>query len=243
MRSEQLGDLRVHITGGVNREGGGDGPLVVLLHGFGAPGTDLVGLWRVLDVPSKVRFAFPEAPLSMPQLGMGRAWWMLDMAKIEQAMMSGVPRDLSGEDPPGLPAARAQVLDMLDALQEKLGVSGTKTVLGGFSQGAMLSTDIALSTDRELAGLALMSGALLAKERWMAGLGRRAGLPVFQSHGQQDMLLGFGQAEKLHELLEGAGLAASFLPFRGGHEIPMPVLERLGGFLRSTLEDAPGADE
>ena len=48
MRTTTLGQLTVHLTGGTDREGGGDGPLVVLLHGFGAPGTDLVPLWREL---------------------------------------------------------------------------------------------------------------------------------------------------------------------------------------------------
>jgi len=48
--------------GGQDRQGGADEPLVVLMHDFGAPGTDLIGLWRVLDVPRNFRFAFPEAP-------------------------------------------------------------------------------------------------------------------------------------------------------------------------------------
>ena len=63
MRDETFGGLRVRLTGGPDRQGGGDGPLVVLMHGFGAPGNDLVPLARVLDVPREVRFAFPEAPL------------------------------------------------------------------------------------------------------------------------------------------------------------------------------------
>ena len=59
MRTTTLGQLTVHLTGGTDREGGGDGPLVVLLHGFGAPGTDLVPLWRELRAPPGTRFAFP----------------------------------------------------------------------------------------------------------------------------------------------------------------------------------------
>src|SRR5262245_12603157 len=79
MREGKFGGLKVRITGGSDREGGGRGPLVVLLHGFGAPGDDLVGLWRVLDVPRDIRFAFPEAPHGVPGgLVQGRAWWHLD---------------------------------------------------------------------------------------------------------------------------------------------------------------------
>ncbi len=88
MRRETLSGLSVTITGGTDREGGGDGPLVVLLHGFGAPGEDLVPLFRQLNVPSEVRFAFPAAPVDLraklgPGYAGGRAWWMIDTAALE----------------------------------------------------------------------------------------------------------------------------------------------------------------
>ena len=60
MRQLKLGTLTAHVTGGTDRDGGGAGPVVVLLHGYGAPGTDLVPLWRELAVPHEVRFVFPE---------------------------------------------------------------------------------------------------------------------------------------------------------------------------------------
>ena len=77
MRQEQWAGLEVCITGGLDREGSGDGPLVILLHGFGAPGDDLVALWRYLKVPDDVRFMFTAAPLELDMgLGSSRAWWM-----------------------------------------------------------------------------------------------------------------------------------------------------------------------
>ena len=63
MRMERWADLQVRIAGGNDRDGGGSGPVVVLMHGYGAPGDDLVALQRVLTVPRDVRFVFPEAPL------------------------------------------------------------------------------------------------------------------------------------------------------------------------------------
>src|SRR5947209_15886119 len=47
MKESMVAGLRVRWAGGDDREGGGDGPLVILMHGFGAPGDDLVPLWRV----------------------------------------------------------------------------------------------------------------------------------------------------------------------------------------------------
>ncbi|MEO1335555.1 MAG: hypothetical protein AAFV29_07910, partial [Myxococcota bacterium] len=66
MQTVQMGSLTVRIVGGTDGQGGGDGPMVVLMHGFGAPGTDLVGLAQVMKAPTGTRFVFPEAPLRLP---------------------------------------------------------------------------------------------------------------------------------------------------------------------------------
>ncbi len=235
MKSVSLGGLECVVTGGPDREGGGDGPAVVLLHGFGAPGEDLVSLHRVLDVPRTTRFVFPAAPLSLGMMGPvdSRAWWMIDMVRLERAMQTGELRDLTGDVPEGLAEARALVLAMLDEVDARLHPS--HVVLGGFSQGAMLSTDVALHTSRPLAGLVVLSGTLLAEKEWIPRMPARRGLPVLQSHGTLDPLLPFGIAERLHDELARAGLDVTFLSFRGGHEIPPPVVERLGAFLREVF--------
>src|SRR5688572_27072150 len=117
MRETMLGELSVRMAGGTDREGGGSGPVVVLLHGFGAPGTDLVPLFRQLDAGAGVRFVFPEAPVSLgPSYDEGRAWWMIDLARLQLAVISGKRGDLVREVPAGLAAAREKVVGMLDAL-------------------------------------------------------------------------------------------------------------------------------
>jgi len=228
VREQLLGGLNAIVTGGRDREGGGDGPVVVLLHGFGAPGDDLVGLWRALDVPEEMRFVFPAAPMRPPGLGGGRAWWMID---LERLMGSSEPLDRSGEVPEGLAEARAQLIALLDDVERRLGAR--TIVLGGFSQGAMLALDTALRGERPFAGLVLMSGTLLAEHEWAPLMPRRRGLPVFMSHGTRDPLLPFRAAERLRDLLVEAGLKVEWVPFNGQHEIPWLVVERLGAFLRS----------
>lgn len=233
MRDVTLGGLRVRIT-----DGDDGGPLVVLLHGFGAPGDDLVPLADALDVPPGTRFAFPEAPLELPPaFGMGnsRAWWMIDFGKREQVMSGGGLPDLSREVPEALPGARALVIAMLEALQQDVGAPPERTVLGGFSQGAMLSCDVALHTERPFAGLLLLSGNLLAEAEWGPRMAARAGLPVFQSHGSEDPLLPYVGAKRLHDALVAAGLAAELVSFRGGHEIPPDVVDGTERFLRRVL--------
>src|SRR5579871_3411427 len=130
MRMLELGGLKVRLAGGTDREGGGEGPVVVLLHGFGAPGDDLAPLWRVLPAPAGTRFAFPEAPLSLASLGMpdGRAWWMIDIARFQRARTPADVEELMVEVPSGLGAARERVVAMLEALDGALHPS--KLVLG-----------------------------------------------------------------------------------------------------------------
>jgi phospholipase/carboxylesterase len=242
-----FGGLRVALTGGSDGSGGGNGPLVVLLHGFGAPGTDLVPLAQFLAAPEGTRFAFPAAPLSLGgglDFSLGdfgvvdsRAWWLIDIERFQRLVMSG-GGDMSAltEDvPDGLAAARTQILKVLDELEAALAVPQGQLVLGGFSQGAMLSLDAALHSQRALGGLILMSGTLLSAKAWLERMPARRGLPVLQSHGRQDALLPFVLAEKLRGHLSDAGLPVEFMPFSGGHEIPPPVLRGAGRFLHQVL--------
>jgi phospholipase/carboxylesterase len=233
MKEAVLGGLRVRITGGTDREGGGTGPVVVLLHGFGAPGDDLVSLWRALRVPSGTRFVFPEAPMELgPGYMGGRAWWLIDMARMQQAIMNGEPRD-PDEVPAGLDAAREAVARMLEELEAQL--TPSSMVLGGFSQGAMVSCDVALRTDLRLAGLVLLSGTFVAAREWAPRMAARKGLRVLQSHGREDPLLPFSLAERLRDEMRGAGLDVQWVPFTGGHGIPPNVLEELSEFLGNVL--------
>jgi phospholipase/carboxylesterase len=195
----------------------------VLFHGFGAPGDDLVALAGELDVP--VRFVFPEAPLALGGLyGDARAWWLLDLARLEDELRRGVPRDRRDEIPEGLPEARAHVMRLLDQLQARFSVAADQLVVGGFSQGAMLALDVALHRDAPPAGLVLMSGTLIAESAWQPRMASLAGVPVMLSHGRHDGLLPFSLAEVLRDRLIAAGARVDWQPFFGGHEIPATAL-------------------
>ena len=233
VRTEKLGGLTVRITGGTDNRGGGNGPVIVLLHGYGAPGEDLVVLGEYLDVPAGTRYIFPAAPLPIP-LGYGdsRAWWIIDMAKIQADRAAGRIRDMSGEMPTGLVQARERVAALLDDMHRKLGADPKKTILGGFSQGAMLSCDALLHSERPYAGLIQLSGTLVAKQEWGPLLLKRNGLPVFQSHGMHDDILAYVMAERLRDEFVRMGLKVEWVPFRGGHEIPELVLRKLGQFIQ-----------
>lgn len=204
---------------------------VVLMHGFGAPGDDLVAMAGSLVAPPGTTFLFPEAPLSLgdlmpvPIMGDARAWWPIDIGRFERAMRSGALDRIVDEIPEGLAKARADLVAMLDE------VKSDRIVLGGFSQGSMLATDVVLRSERTFAGLAILSGTYLASSEWTPRMATKKGLKVFQSHGRGDELLPYSIAEKLKGAMVDAGMNVSFTPFEGGHGIPPSVMRDLGTWL------------
>jgi phospholipase/carboxylesterase len=195
----------------------------ILLHGFGAPGDDLVALAPYLGVP--LRFVFPAAPIELGGLyGDSRAWWPLDMARLEASMRSG-KRDTT-DVPPELPGVRAQLTKLVGHYSKT-----SRVVLGGFSQGAMVSLDVALHGDGSLAGVVLLSGTLIAEAEWTPRMPSLASTPIFMSHGRRDPLLPFAIAETLRDKLVHAGASVEWHPFDGVHEIPPRVLDGLAAFL------------
>ncbi len=231
MRRVRVANLDVVLSGGPDREGGGTGPMLVLLHGYGAPGEDLVPLGRQLAVDPSVRFAFPAAPhvleMGLPKEQAGRAWWPIDMVELQRVAMQRDYETLTSRVPDGLVQARAEVEALLDALEAEHGVARNKLVLGGFSQGAMLATDVALRSERPPAALAILSGSLITKAEWIPLMRARATMPVLQSHGRTDPLLSFEVAEMLRQELTNAGVAVEFVPFNGGHTIPNGAVDAL----------------
>jgi phospholipase/carboxylesterase len=231
MREETIGGLKVRLAGGSDREGGGDGPMLLLMHGFGAPGNDLVPLWRQLAVPRETRFAFPEAPTQLDAYGPGtdsRAWWMIDMERLERAQRTGEIRDLSREVPEGLSEANAALGVLLDDLEARFEVHSDQLVIGGFSQGAMLACDVLLKSQRRFAGLAVLSGSLVSEHEWVPLMEKCRGLPVLISHGKSDPILPYALAERLRDRFVEAGADVEFVPFNGGHGISDGVVDALG---------------
>jgi phospholipase/carboxylesterase len=80
-----------------------------------------------------------------------------------------------------------------------------------------------------------MSGSHIAAKEWAARFETRRGLPVFMSHGQDDIILPFGVSRSLSETLTAHGLNVVWMPFRGGHGIPPEVLAAAGSFLVRVL--------
>ena len=239
---EQLGGLNCRTVQQVD----GEEPelVVILCHGFGAPGTDLVGLGAELmrcqpRLMESTQFIFPEAPLSLEEFGFygGRAWWPLDVAKLNAAIEKGEFRDQRKYAPPELADARKLLTELVEEVRSRTGLPASRIVLGGFSQGSMLATDVALRLDEAPGALCVWSGTLLCEEQWRELAAKRGPLKVLQSHGTVDPILPFEAATWLRDLFTESGFDVDFIEFPNVHTIPREGVTNFAELLVSLLDD------
>lgn len=197
----------------------------ILLHGFGANAEDLAPLAPLF--PVREQWLLPHAPGQLEWGGMlyGRAWFPREKREIEAAMTGAYFNRLREQDPPGLSDSAQELLKLAEAHR----LDWSDTLIGGFSQGAMVAVEVALSAPTPPKAVLLFSGSLIAESRWarLAGeLAERGATPerFFQSHGNSDQVLPYDEGRALFDLLEEAGWRGSFVSFRGGHEIPSDVV-------------------
>ncbi|GAB5404505.1 MAG: phospholipase/carboxylesterase [Aureliella sp.] len=212
--------------------------LAVFCHGFGAGGDDLVGLagelLQTLSVDSPVALVFPAAPIDLTDSGMpgGRAWWLLSIQSLLSAMEEGRYEQIRMQVPEGIDDARQKLTDVVESTLTRFSLDHSRLLLGGFSQGAMLSVEVATSgLSAAPAALALYSGALICEKKWSAEAGRLKQTAIFQSHGTQDPILPLQTGVWLQEMLEEAGCAVDFVKFVGPHTIPTEALTATAAML------------
>jgi phospholipase/carboxylesterase len=209
------------------RDGERGGRAVVVLHGWGAAGDDLVPLAQAFVRPG-ARLFVPAGPL--PVIGGGRAWWHLDPeVRPPHAQSDQVPAGFRAT--PEVVAARAAVQGLIATIVDRHASESVSLV--GFSQGAMLSLDVALAGAPRLDGVVAMSGLLLA-DSVPALTAPRATRPRFLlSNGRYDQTVPFAGGNRAREMLEAHGFSVTWRPFEGGHEIPAPLLAEMDRFLFS----------
>eukprot|EP00730_Choanoeca_flexa_P003157 TRINITY_DN11311_c1_g1_i3.p1 TRINITY_DN11311_c1_g1~~TRINITY_DN11311_c1_g1_i3.p1 ORF type:complete len:342 (+),score=52.77 TRINITY_DN11311_c1_g1_i3:337-1362(+) len=180
--------------------------IVVFLHGYGASNGEFTTLGAQLSSPrmplasKKVWYCCPQAPSN-------NAWWPLNLMELQAKAFGsadGLAR-LIREPVAGLPEARSRITGLLEDIQSQTGLPASKIVLGGFSQGAILTVDVALHLTTDLAGICVFSGFPQIVEEWAKQAANHRNLPVFQAHGQRDFVLPFAGAGWLKELLETQG--------------------------------------
>jgi phospholipase/carboxylesterase len=195
--------------------------LLVLHHGRGTDESDLLGLADLLDPERRLQVVTPRAPLQLPG-SPGYHWYL-------------VPR-VGYPDPETFAAAREALAALHDELWEETGIGPGRTVLGGFSMGAVMSYATALSADRpSVAGILAFSGFVPTVEGWEPALADRTDTRAFVSHGRNDPVIGIEFAERAEALLADGGLDVTYRESELGHQIDPAHLREASAWLDEVL--------
>jgi phospholipase/carboxylesterase len=206
--------------------GGKPSRLVILLHGLGADGNDLIGLapyWARLLPTAEV--LSPNAPFPCDMAPPGYQWYS-SQDRTPEAALAGV-------------RAAAPILDaFIDDALAKRGLDDSALALVGFSQGTVMSLYVGFRRNHPVAGIVGFSGRLLAPELLANDLRSRP--PTLLVHGTDDPLVPYTALAEAETALKGAKIPVETVSSVGiGHSIDEEGLRRGGLFLRDVLNRTP----
>ena len=196
--------------------------LVVLVHGYGADGADLLGLaphWQRL-LPDTA-FVAPNAPERCEMQPMGYQWF--GISRLDPAVTAA-----------GVMRAAPSLDAFIDQELARLKLDGSRLALVGFSQGTMMSLHVGLRRDPAPAAIVGFSGMLAAPDRLSEITGKP---PVLLVHGDADELIPYAATHVAAQALGAAGLSVQWHISKGvGHGIDPDGLELGGTFLQQALQ-------
>lgn len=195
-------------------------PFIVLLHGFGASMSDLAGLAPAIDATGYV-YLFPNAPipLRIAPGATGYAW-----------------------TPPGQGATESDVLraeellaGFFDEAAQRHGATEGGILLGGFSQGGMMTYRFGLPRPETFAGLAILSGRIPTPDTLAETLPDHRDQPIFIAHGTADAMISVEDARESRRFLESAGYSPNYNEYRMAHEISQETMADLVPWIRDVM--------
>jgi phospholipase/carboxylesterase len=193
---------------------------LVLFHGRGADELDLFPLLDALDPERRLVGATPRGPLSLPP---GGAHWY-------------VIRALGYPDPATFMPTYELASDWLDAFAESTGVPPERTVLGGFSQGAVMTYALGLGADRQRpAGLIALSGFMPTVEGLELDLAAEPLPRVAIGHGTFDPVIGVEWGRRARRQLEAASFPVTYREYPLPHAIDPAFLAELRDWITATI--------
>jgi phospholipase/carboxylesterase len=220
-------DLLDHLV----RPAGGDPEgALVLLHGRGTTEHDLFGLLDVFDPDRRLVGVTPGGPLALPPGG--RHWYAI--------------RRVGAPPPETFLPTYERLTRWFDALPEAIGVPTDRTVVGGFSQGAVMSYAVGLGAGRPApAGILAMSGFMPTVEGFELDTADRKGFRVAIAHGELDEIIGVEWGRDARDRLTAAGADVLYRETPMPHTVDPRVIPDLSEWLSATIDRAsktsPGA--
>jgi phospholipase/carboxylesterase len=210
----------VSLTYRVREAAGQPRAALVLFHGRGADEHDLIPLFDALDPERRLVGLTPRGPLSLPP---GGAHWY-------------AVRAIGYPDPDTFLPTYELASDWLDALPELTGVPIERTVLGGFSQGCVMTYALGLGVGRPApAGLVALSGFMPTVDGFELDLTGREGFPVAIGHGTQDPVISVEWGRDARARLVDCGADVLYRESPLAHSIDPRLLAELQGWLRARV--------
>lgn len=196
--------------------------LVILIHGYGSNGEDLMSLAAMMQ-PSLPFAAFvaPNAPSQLPHMAAAHQWWPIETFSMAERAAGA--------------AAAAPALDAFisDELKEA-GLTSDRLLLIGFSQGTMMALHVGLRRPEAVAGIVGISGMLVAPKSLKADIRSRP--PVLLIHGTQDDVVPFRSIELTSSALATVGVPVETHASAGlGHSVGPDGLSAATQFARRVL--------
>ncbi len=208
--------------------GGPARQLVVLCHGYGSNGQDLIGLvpfWR--EALPDAAFVAPNAPEPVPLAPGGYQWFPIN--RMDRSELDA-----------GVDAAAPVLEAFLDQELTRTGVSPDKLALVGFSQGTMMSLHVGLRREVAPAGILGYSGVLPAPERLKSEIRSRP--PVLLIHGDLDPMIPVAALHTSVRVLGEAGVDVRWHVSRGvPHSIGQDGVDLGREFLSACLAGEDGS--
>ena len=198
--------------------------MVMLLHGFGASMRDLASLSPAIDSKSYV-YIFPNAPIEM-RIGYGMTGYAWTQPR-QQALSDEAE------------SAEAMLETLVQEVIERYRVAAGRTVLGGFSQGGMMTYGYGLPNPELFAGLAVLSGSVRDPDRLKGRLPAGRHQSVFISHGTDDAMISVEDARRSRRFLEEEGYSPEYREYPMGHEISQDVVQDMKLWIERVLPPEP----
>lgn len=196
---------------------------LVLLHGRGVDERDLYPLLDVFDPQRRLVGITSRGPLSLPPGG--RHWYIV--------------RRVGEPDPDTFRSTYALLDDWLSGLPQQLGVPWERTIVGGFSQGAVMAYALGLGAGRPSpAGILAMSGFVAKVPGFEHDLADRTGFPVAITHGTLDPVIPVGFGRDARDRLEAAGADVLYRESPVPHTIDPGVVPELQAWIQARVPAA-----
>jgi len=202
--------------------------LVVLLHGYGSDGNDMISLSQFwAGILPDAMFVAPNAPDACAINPMGYQWFELDTSSTLD-----LEKNISRLN--GSKAARPNIEHFLQSLWRETGLSARDTILIGFSQGAMMALEVGLALEEELKGIVAFSGGLPDPKN-MAGK-IKSKPPICFVHGGNDDVVPVGMSVVSSEELKKLGLDVRLhISPTATHTIAQDGLEFATNFIKEII--------